>query len=83
MATPRTENSFHIDLNALSLDPETSARISTKIGSMILAEVAHLDLSEDTVVVGKLGPGIRGIIAVKALQNLADLATHDAVKKLG
>ncbi|WP_143286652.1 hypothetical protein [Burkholderia ubonensis] len=74
--------SFHINLSTLNLDAETSARISSKISSVILAEIAHLDLSETTAIIGKLGPGTRGIIAIKNLNNLADIATHEAVQNL-
>lgn len=74
--------SFHINLNTLNLDAETSARISAKISSVVLAEIAHLDLSETTTIMGKLGPGIRGIIAVKNLNKLSDIANHEALQKL-
>jgi len=74
--------SFHIDLKTLNLDPETSARISAKISSVVLAEIAHLDLSEMTTVIGKLGPEIRGIIAIKDLKSLSDIANHEAIQKL-
>ncbi|WP_431824158.1 hypothetical protein [Burkholderia sp. F1] len=74
--------SFHINLSTLNLDAETSARISSKISSVILAEIAHLDLSETTAIIGKLGPGTRGIIAIKNLNNLSDIATHEAVQNL-
>ena len=43
--------SFHVDLKALRLDPETSARISAKISAIALHEIAHLDLSETTTIV--------------------------------
>ncbi|MFN8446605.1 MAG: hypothetical protein U0175_37785 [Caldilineaceae bacterium] len=72
---------FHVNLNALNLDDETSARVSTKISSVALNEIAHLDLSETTTIIGKLGPGIRGIIAIKNLNSLADIATHEAIKQ--
>ena len=71
--------SFQINLHALNLDAETSARISAKINSVILAEIAHLDLSEVTTIIGKLGPGIRGIIAIKNLQHLADIGNNETV----
>ena len=74
--------SFHVDLKSLDLDAETSARISAKISSVVLAEIANLDLSDMTTVIGKLSPGIRGIIAFKNLGNLADIASHEATKKL-
>lgn len=73
---------FHINLNALNLDAETSARIGTKISSLILAEIAHLDLSETTAIIGKLGPGTRGYIAVKNLDKLSDIANHEAMQNL-
>jgi len=74
--------SFHINLNSLSLDAETSARISAKISSVVLAEIAHLDLSENTTIIGKLGPGIRGIIAVKNLNKLSELANHETLQNI-
>lgn len=69
--------SFHVDLKSLNLDPETSARISTKISSVVLSEIAHLDLSEVTTVVGKLAPDLRGIYVIKDLKSLKDLANHE------
>lgn len=63
---------FHINLDTLNLDPETSARISAKVSSVVLAEIAHLDLREVTTVAGKLGPGIRGIIALNDLGKLGE-----------
>ena len=74
--------SFHINLKTLNLDPETSARVSTKISSVVLAEIAHLDLSGMTTIIGRLGPGTQGIIALKELKNLSDIANHEAVKNL-
>jgi len=72
--------SFHIDLKSLNLDNETAARISTKVGALVLGEIANLDLSDNTTIIGKLGPGTRGIIAIKDLQSLADIAKHEAIK---
>jgi hypothetical protein len=72
---------FHVDLKALNLDAETSARVSTKISSVTLNEIAHLDLSETTTIIGKLGPGTRGIIAIKDLASLADIATNEAIQQ--
>ncbi len=73
---------FHIDLKALNLDDETSARVSTKISAVTLNEIAHLDLSETTTIIGKLGPGTRGIIAIRDLNSLADIATHEVIQRL-
>lgn len=73
---------FHIDLKTLNLDAETSARISAKISSVVLAEIAHLDLSETTTIIGKLGPGIEGVVAIKDLKKLSDIASHEALQKL-
>jgi hypothetical protein len=73
---------FHVDLNTLNLDQETSARISAKISSVILAEIAHLDLSQTTTIIGRLNPQIRGIVAINNLKNLSDIVNHEAVKKL-
>ena len=74
--------SFHIDLKALNLDSEVGARISAKISAVVLAEIAHLDLSEVTTIAGRLGPGIRGLIAIRDLKKLADIAGHEVIQKL-
>jgi hypothetical protein len=74
--------SFHIDLKTLNLDSDTSGRISAKIGSLVLAEIAHLDFGDVTTIIGRLGPGTRGIIAIRNLSKLGDLASHEAVKGL-
>lgn len=83
MSHSRAFSGFHINLGSLNLDPETSARISNKIGSIVLTEIAHLDLSETTTIIGKLGPGIRGIIALKDLSSLADIPAQQAAQELG
>lgn len=75
--------SFHVDLNALKLDPETSARISAKISAMALNEIAHLDLSQTTTIIGKLGPGIQGIIAINDLETLPEIANRQEIQNLG
>lgn len=73
---------FHIDLKSLQLDPEISSRISAKISAVTLNEIAHMDLSEVTTVIGKLGPGIRGIIAIKDLNSLGELAGRQEFQNL-
>lgn len=65
--------SFHINLDSLNLDAETSARISAKISSVVLAEIAHLDLSRHTTIHGKLGHGTQGIIAIDDLNKLGEI----------
>jgi len=73
---------FHVDLKALKLDPETSARISAKISAVAISEVAHLDLTRTTTIIGKLGPEIHGIIAINDLKALSDIANRQEIQNI-
>jgi hypothetical protein len=73
---------FHVDLKALNLDSETSARISAKISAITLNEIAHLDLSEKTTIIGKLKPGINGVLVIDGMNTLSEIASRPEVQDL-
>jgi hypothetical protein len=74
---------FHIDLSQINLDQETKARISAKINSAILSEIAHLDLSNSTVIAGRLpGGGFPyGIIVRNGLKSFSELQEKTLFKE--
>ena len=65
---------FVVSLGSLDLDEAAQARISSKISSVVMSEIAHLDLSDALVVAGRIPGGlINGIYLLKNIKQFSQI----------